>query len=167
MHRLSGHGRSTCSGSETELHQFKGPPRGHANWSPTLSNRSLPSAVGNGFRGPETGGAETPKRRASARSETHNPRTPSPKSLKGPTFLHSAIETQTTQSAWWCRQSSANLSPQRIPCKPAFCREFSRRHGNCHSFPREVPTVCQALAPSIPYAWEQGIFVGEQGKSPR
>src|SRR5215204_5480092 len=84
--------------------------RGHANWSPTLSNRSLPSAVGNGFRDPETGGAETPKRGASARSETHNPKTPSPKSLKRPTFLHSALETQTTQSAWWTRLDCHKLS---------------------------------------------------------
>src|SRR5215204_1121026 len=72
---LSGHGRSTCSGFETTNQRSTAP--GHANWSPTLSNRSLPFAVGNGFREPETGGAERPKRGADR-----------------PTLLHSELATK-------------------------------------------------------------------------
>src|SRR5215204_6444264 len=98
--------------------------RGHANWSPTLSNRSLPSAVRNGFRKPETGGAETPKRGASARSETHNPRTQSPKSLK---------------------RVSAYTNPSPLPCFRKTEKAFGerRKRGTCPTatgvpFPRLI-----------------------------
>ena len=43
-----------------------------ANRSPTLANRSLLSAPGNGFQEAETGGAETRKPRASAQPETQD-----------------------------------------------------------------------------------------------
>jgi hypothetical protein len=56
----------------------------NANRSPTLANRSLLSAPGNGFQEAETGGAETRKPRASAPPETQAFRNRRAKSLNRP-----------------------------------------------------------------------------------
>ena len=83
-----------------------------ANRSPTLANRSLLSAPGNGFQEAETGGAETRKPRASAQPETQDLRNRRAKSLNRRAVWQSVQETRWEQSAWWARQDS-NLQPER------------------------------------------------------
>ena len=82
-----------------------------ANRSPTLSNWSLLSASGNGFREAETGGAETRKPLTSAKPETQDLRTRRAKSLNPRAVWQSVQETRWEQNAWWCRQPTPNPSP--------------------------------------------------------
>src|SRR5688500_3690082 len=83
-----------------------------ANPSPTLANRSLHSAPGNGFQEAETGGAETRKPRASAQPETRAFRNRRAKSLNRRAVWQSVQETRWEQSAWWARLDS-NQEPDR------------------------------------------------------
>ena len=81
-----------------------------ANQSPTLANRSLLSAPGNGFEEAETGSAETRKPRTSAQPETQNLRNRRAKPLHRRAVWQGVQQTRWEQSAWWSRQDvSRNL----------------------------------------------------------
>ena len=68
--------------------------------SPTVANRSLLSAPGNGFQEAETGGAETRKPRASAQPETQDLRNRRAKPLNRRAVWQDVQETRMVKRAW-------------------------------------------------------------------